>query len=51
MVKKLRSSYGSFESKIIAILGLAFKSNTDDVRESIHEMIESILEKGGCKCI
>ena len=38
----------ALESKIIAILGLAFKSNTDDVRESASiEMIESILEKGG----
>lgn len=49
MVKKIEVLLGgSFESKIIAILGLAFKSNTDDVRESASiEMIESILEKGG----
>ena len=49
MVKKIEVLLGgSFESKIIAILGLAFKSNTDDVRESASiEMIENILEKGG----
>ncbi len=39
---------GSIQNKNIAVLGLAFKANTDDVRESssIH-MINFILKKGG----
>ena len=39
---------GSFENKKIAVLGLAFKSNTDDVRESpAITMIKTILDNGG----
>jgi UDPglucose 6-dehydrogenase len=39
---------GDFSNKTIGILGLAFKPNTDDVRESSSiEMIEVILEGGG----
>ena len=39
---------GSFKNKIIALLGLSFKANTDDVRESSSiNMIEFILGKGG----
>ena len=49
MVKKIKHLIGGdFENKIIAILGLAFKPNTDDVRESASlEMIKSIKEMGG----
>ena len=49
MVKKIKNLIGGdFENKIIAILGLAFKPNTDDVRESASlEMIKSIKEMGG----
>ena len=39
---------GSFKNKKIAVLGLAFKSNTDDVRESpAITMIKTILDNGG----
>ena len=39
---------GNFSNKTIGILGLAFKPNTDDVRESSSiEMIKVILEGGG----
>ena len=39
---------GRIKDKIIAVLGLSFKANTDDVRESSSiNMIEFILSKGG----
>ena len=49
MVRKLKNLVGGdFEKKTIAILGLAFKPNTDDVRESASiEMIRNIKEEGG----
>ena len=49
MVEKLKNLIGSdFSGKTIGILGLAFKPNTDDVRESSSiEMIQSILDGGG----
>ena len=49
MVKKIKNLIGGdFENKTIAILGLAFKPNTDDVRESASiEMIKNIQKKGG----
>ena len=49
MVRKLKNLIGGdFEKKTIAILGLAFKPNTDDVRESASiEMIKNIKEEGG----
>ena len=49
MVKKLKNLIGGdFSGKTIGILGLAFKPNTDDVRESSSiEMIQSILDGGG----
>ena len=49
MVEKLKNLIGGdFSGKTIGILGLAFKPNTDDVRESSSiEMIQSILGGGG----
>ena len=49
MVEKLKILIGGeFSGKTIGILGLAFKPNTDDVRESSSiEMIQSILDGGG----
>jgi UDPglucose 6-dehydrogenase len=48
MVDKLRRLVGgSFESKTIGILGLAFKSETEDVRESpAITIVERILKEG-----
>tara|TARA_B100001248_G_C27397962_1_gene467165 strand:+ start:2074 stop:3396 length:1323 start_codon:yes stop_codon:yes gene_type:complete len=49
MVKKMKKLIGgNFKSKIISILGLSFKPNTDDVRESASiEMIKIIKKEGG----
>ena len=49
MVEKLNNLIGgNFSGKTIGVLGLAFKPNTDDVRESSSiEMIQSILDGGG----
>ena len=49
MVNKMRNLFhGNFKDKQIAILGLSFKPNTDDVRESASiEMISAIIADGG----
>ncbi len=47
MVKKLQALTGDLSGLTIGILGLAFKSNTDDVRESASlEMVGSLLKAG-----
>ena len=45
MVKKIKNTLGSLENKTIAILGLTFKPNTDDMRESPSLVIVSALIK------
>ena len=48
MVHKLkRIMGGSFKGKIVAVLGLAFKPQTDDVREAASRVIVSNLAESG----
>ncbi|HEX8333279.1 MAG TPA: UDP-glucose/GDP-mannose dehydrogenase family protein [Segetibacter sp.] len=48
-LKILKSKIGSFQNKKILFLGLAFKPDTDDIRESSAIKILNHLLKEGCK--
>jgi len=46
-VEKIDSMLGGLSGKVIAVLGLAFKANTDDVRESpALDIIRKMIDKG-----
>lgn len=46
-IAKMEASLGGFEGKKIAVLGLAFKANTDDMREAKSlEVIQALLDGG-----
>jgi len=47
MVEKIKHHLGSLKGKTIAILGLAFKQNTDDIRKSPSiDIIKLLLKEG-----
>lgn len=48
-VRKLHWLLGSLEGKTIGIMGLAFKPNSDDIREACSLLIISLLEAQGCR--
>jgi len=47
MAKKVIDHLGNVDGKTIAILGLSFKPNTDDMREAPSITIVSLLQKNG----
>ena len=49
MVEKIKKAVGGIRGKTIGMLGLSFKPNTDDVRESPAITIARELKKGGAK--
>jgi UDPglucose 6-dehydrogenase len=48
MVEKIREAVGELQGKKIALLGLAFKPNTDDIRDSPALSIARQLMDNGC---
>ncbi|WP_226529251.1 UDP-glucose dehydrogenase family protein [Metabacillus niabensis] len=47
LLQKAKNQIGNLERKKVAVLGLAFKPNTDDIRESAALiLIKSLLEQG-----
>ncbi len=47
-VRRLETRLGGFKDKRIALMGLAFKPNTDDIRDAKSlEVIEAVLAGGG----
>ena len=51
LLKKLNDRFDSIEGKRVAILGLAFKPNTDDMREAPSIIVTEELLKQGVKVI
>ena len=47
MLNKIRDALGTLEGKIVGVLGLTFKPNTSDVRESpALDIVQTLLNKG-----
>ena len=49
VVLKLRSALGQLEEARVAVLGLAFKPNTDDLREAVAVEVIHLLQGEGAK--
>jgi len=47
LVEKLERHFGELKGKVVAVLGLAFKPNTDDIREAPAKVIARLLEEKG----
>ncbi|HEY5600295.1 MAG TPA: UDP-glucose/GDP-mannose dehydrogenase family protein [Candidatus Manganitrophaceae bacterium] len=51
MAQKIEKALGGLNGKRLAVLGLSFKPNTDDMREAPSIPIIEALQKGGAKVI
>jgi UDPglucose 6-dehydrogenase len=49
VVSKVRDLLGGLEDKVIGLLGLAFKPNTDDMRDAPAVEIAQMLQAGGAR--
>jgi len=45
----IKKNLGELDGKKISVLGLAFKSNTDDIRESVSTRLINLLLKENSK--
>jgi UDPglucose 6-dehydrogenase len=47
MLTRIKKLVGTFEGKTFGVLGLAFKGNTDDMRDAVSiDVVKGLLEKG-----
>jgi len=49
VVETMRKALGPLDDKVIAVLGLAFKPNTDDMREAKSVEVVALLHEAGAK--
>ncbi|HLB94765.1 MAG TPA: nucleotide sugar dehydrogenase, partial [Nitrospiria bacterium] len=49
MVEKITQAIGALEGKTVGVLGLAFKPNTDDIRDSASVKIVQAIQKRGAR--
>ncbi len=48
-VETIRKALGPLDDKVIAVLGLAFKPNTDDMRDAKSAEVVALLQEAGAK--